>query len=50
MKAMNECARNKKYFSQAKEFRLRIDSTLRDIRRTLKGRINDIFQTFNFAK
>lgn len=52
-KVMNEHARNNKYFSSSKEFRLSIDTffdeTLPNIGNTLNGRINDKFQTFDFS-
>lgn len=52
-KVMNEYARNNKYFATAKEFRWHIDNffdnTLPNIDDALNSRINDNFQTFNFA-
>ena len=52
-KVMNEYARNNKYFATAKEFRRHIDEffddTLPQIGHTLTSRINDNFQTFDFA-
>ncbi|WP_028868487.1 IS630 family transposase, partial [Psychromonas arctica] len=52
-KVMNEYARNNKYFATAKEFRQHInhffDDTLPNLDDALDSRINDNFQTFNFA-
>jgi hypothetical protein len=50
---INEYARNNKYFAIAKDFRWHIDdffdNTLPNIGDALNSRINDNFQTFNFA-
>ncbi|MCP4992005.1 MAG: IS630 family transposase [Colwellia sp.] len=52
-KVMSEYARNNKYFATAKEFRQSINEffslTLPEIGSALTSRINDNFQTFNFA-
>jgi len=52
-KVMNEYARNNQYFATAKDFRRQInlffDTTLPDIAVTLDSRINDNFQSFDFA-